>query len=84
MEFFRLAIDVFDDLLKVVVEPSGSFLAVPMNLVNDWIGGSHGYLSINSPGVQMSGGSYCSLSRKWYTRRRITAFARCLQFQVSK
>lgn len=54
-----------------------------MDFFNDRILG-HDSLSISSSGVQTNGGSYPTPRQTSYTRGRMTAFAMCAQFHVSK
>jgi len=68
---------------KVVVELRGTLVAVLPNFIHNGIV-AHGYSPINSSGVPITGGSYPFDRMIRDTAPRISAFARCRQFHVSR
>ena len=73
------------DSIHVEVMRSTDLLSEPVEILDDGVPALHdGFLAGNSSGVQMIGGRSPSERQTASIVPRIVAFARCLQFHVSK
>jgi hypothetical protein len=71
------------DRVDVVAVPLGERLADGAHFLSDSIPG-HGYSSINSSGVQITGGTKPAARHTPSIISHVAAFARCVQFLVRK
>jgi len=69
--------------VQVIVEPLQERLPRCTRFFNDWIF-PHDHSSMSSSGVQITGASKPASWHVSVTKRRIRAFAMCLQFHVTR